>query len=263
MSNAEGTEEIGKALAKGRRQVLMSIILWGGFLLSIFVVFGLIMAGRGEGPPGTREVVTSTTINDKSTTTTAEYDKGTDSEFDEDNGTEDVNTLGDTGVNAPCCETDADCIAVKADCCGCQLGGRQKAVSRFERAEYLNDLNGRCDITECPFVNSTHRTCYSTPMCINGSCVMVFQEDAVRGLERDSCRFQCMIKGYDNGFCRDNGMECRMNDEIVYEYGNRFCEDRRLDICCCSNRTYAGEVDVEYAIEAAQQRYYEKPSVEP
>jgi hypothetical protein len=68
------------------------------------------------------------------------------------------------------CTTDADCVLVKADCCGCTAGGKASAIPRAEQARYEAALAGRCGDTMCVQVMSNDPSCSAKPRCASGSC---------------------------------------------------------------------------------------------
>jgi hypothetical protein len=70
------------------------------------------------------------------------------------------------------CASDADCVAVKADCCGCSAGGTQKALLRSALPEALAQLKKQCGETMCIQMISKDESCKKNPHCEQGICVL-------------------------------------------------------------------------------------------
>jgi hypothetical protein len=70
----------------------------------------------------------------------------------------------------PMCSKNNDCVATRADCCGCARGGVDTAVPAATRADYEQSLGCTGD-ESCPEVN----TCVAeeTPQCAQGTCKLV------------------------------------------------------------------------------------------
>ncbi|MBI2042450.1 MAG: hypothetical protein HYT21_01740 [Candidatus Nealsonbacteria bacterium] len=68
------------------------------------------------------------------------------------------------------CGTDADCVWVNADGCGCSAGGTATAIN----GKYINEWNLRFPKTFCPAVISMDWTCInSEPKCSNNRCILI------------------------------------------------------------------------------------------
>jgi kynurenine formamidase len=68
------------------------------------------------------------------------------------------------------CRSDADCVMLPADCCGCSAGGKLHAVPRTEQAGELLRYE-RCRKTVlCPQVMSTDPSCHAKARCVSGQC---------------------------------------------------------------------------------------------
>ncbi len=74
----------------------------------------------------------------------------------------------------PECEINADCVQVPADCCGCGLGGLDKAIPAALAEENENFLNCPVD-PACPGINVCNAD--ESAQCIAGSCALVGSTD--------------------------------------------------------------------------------------
>jgi len=73
------------------------------------------------------------------------------------------------------CSADSDCVAVRADCCGCNAGGKAMAINN----RYIFDWNGKCKTSEpvmCPAVMSDDPSCFGAPKCVNSRCEIINAE---------------------------------------------------------------------------------------
>src|SRR5580700_9917603 len=68
------------------------------------------------------------------------------------------------------CQNDEDCLAIKADCCGCRQGGTQKAIAKATLEQELKAINKRCEGTMCIQAISTSPSCAQSPVCRSGTC---------------------------------------------------------------------------------------------
>lgn len=68
------------------------------------------------------------------------------------------------------CQIDSDCVMVKADCCGCNQGGKQQAINIKYKDTWNANMNTLCAGTMCIQVISKHPSCAMNPQCINGIC---------------------------------------------------------------------------------------------
>lgn len=73
-------------------------------------------------------------------------------------------------LGPPSCSDDADCVATRADCCGCARGGRDTAVPAAQRNGHDAQLGCTGDEV-CPEVD----TCVpgETPRCAQGTCKLI------------------------------------------------------------------------------------------
>lgn len=65
------------------------------------------------------------------------------------------------------CMKDDDCIKVPSGCCGCNMGGTNKAVNKY----YYEPPN--CTGMGCLAVMSDHWTCFAEPKCIDNTCKLI------------------------------------------------------------------------------------------
>ncbi len=74
----------------------------------------------------------------------------------------------------PVCEKDRDCIAVPDGCCGCNEGGKKRAINRKYYSYWLGKKNDSCIFTRCESVLSDHLSCQKElkAKCVNSQCVM-------------------------------------------------------------------------------------------
>ena len=58
-------------------------------------------------------------------------------------------------VDSVPCQADTDCVPVKANCCGCNSGGKSVAIHKSKQESYERDLKKYCSAIErrsCPAV---------------------------------------------------------------------------------------------------------------
>ncbi len=81
-----------------------------------------------------------------------------------------VNAAG-KGKRPAVCKVDSDCTLVPADCCGCEDGGKQKAIPVRDEARYQKARRARCAETMCSAVVSQDSSCAITAaVCKEGQC---------------------------------------------------------------------------------------------
>jgi hypothetical protein len=74
---------------------------------------------------------------------------------------------------AAACKVDSDCFLVPDDCCGCTGGGKQKALSKKDRAGSERARQARCADTLCAEVMSQDPSCTATAaICKEGKCTL-------------------------------------------------------------------------------------------
>lgn len=68
------------------------------------------------------------------------------------------------------CQKDADCVSMKADCCGCAAGGQQTAVLRAYEKEALACAQRRCADTMCALMYGCNDS--AKAVCDAGLCTL-------------------------------------------------------------------------------------------
>lgn len=74
---------------------------------------------------------------------------------------------GDATLN---CSIDADCTKVKDGCCGCNQGGKQRAIAVTAEAAWLEKLASTCGDTFCMQMISRDPSCSQRVACVQGRC---------------------------------------------------------------------------------------------
>jgi hypothetical protein len=70
------------------------------------------------------------------------------------------------------CSTNEDCLTIKAECCGCKQGGKQKAINKSASQAMLASMEQACTGTICMQMISTDATCSKVAACVEGECVL-------------------------------------------------------------------------------------------
>lgn len=71
------------------------------------------------------------------------------------------------------CKSDADCVAIPADCCGCSAGGTQVAVAKADKAKTMAARAKSCGATTaCITMLSTDPSCAKKAACEKARCVL-------------------------------------------------------------------------------------------
>lgn len=70
------------------------------------------------------------------------------------------------------CRDNAGCALIKADCCGCQQGGKQRAVALAQAKEEEALSTKDCEGRVCMQMISTHESCQQSSVCENGRCIL-------------------------------------------------------------------------------------------
>jgi hypothetical protein len=68
------------------------------------------------------------------------------------------------------CVGDRDCVATRADCCGCQNGGTDTAVLASDASKF-DTMLGCPQQPQCPGINTC--TAGDTPRCVGGGCELL------------------------------------------------------------------------------------------
>jgi hypothetical protein len=70
------------------------------------------------------------------------------------------------------CKTAADCTLIPVECCGCNNGGGQQAVSKAKQHAAQAAQKSRCAKTMCPMMMSHDPSCAQLAACIGGTCTL-------------------------------------------------------------------------------------------
>lgn len=84
------------------------------------------------------------------------------------------------------CEVDADCVQVPADCCGCGLGGADKALPAGQAEDDANELNCPID-PACPGIDVCDAD--ESAQCISGQCTLAATPGSLQ--PPDAADMQC------------------------------------------------------------------------
>lgn len=68
------------------------------------------------------------------------------------------------------CKEDSQCTTVKADCCGCQKGGKQMAIAETSVENWSEKLSEECSDSVCAQMLSKDPSCTKTSKCNHGKC---------------------------------------------------------------------------------------------
>jgi hypothetical protein len=68
------------------------------------------------------------------------------------------------------CHEDTDCVLVTDGCCGCNEGGKQRALPKRAREAYEKKRQAICKKTMCPQLMSEHPTCEARAVCKDKVC---------------------------------------------------------------------------------------------
>jgi hypothetical protein len=75
------------------------------------------------------------------------------------------------------CQSDSDCIAIQADCCACNAGGSNIAISKSYKDTWVAQLSAKCKDKACLAVMSQDISCRSTPACQDNVCTLVLESN--------------------------------------------------------------------------------------
>ena len=70
------------------------------------------------------------------------------------------------------CTKDADCALAKADCCGCEAGGKARAIGHARLTAWAKDLATHCATTMCAEMISHDASCSKAAVCADGRCAL-------------------------------------------------------------------------------------------
>ena len=70
------------------------------------------------------------------------------------------------------CHEDTDCVLVTDGCCGCNEGGKQRAIPKKARDGYEKKRQGICKKTMCPQLMSEDQSCVGRAVCKEKTCAL-------------------------------------------------------------------------------------------
>jgi hypothetical protein len=70
------------------------------------------------------------------------------------------------------CHADTDCVLVTDGCCGCNEGGKQRAVPVKARDAYEKKRKSICKQTMCPQLMSEDQSCVGHAVCKEKTCAL-------------------------------------------------------------------------------------------
>jgi hypothetical protein len=70
------------------------------------------------------------------------------------------------------CHDDTDCVLVTDGCCGCNEGGKQRALPKNARDNYEKKRHAMCKSTMCPQLMSEDKTCEARAVCKDKLCAL-------------------------------------------------------------------------------------------
>jgi hypothetical protein len=70
------------------------------------------------------------------------------------------------------CHDDTECVLVTDGCCGCNEGGKQRALPKNARESYEKKRQAICKKTMCPQLMSEDKTCEARAVCKNKVCAL-------------------------------------------------------------------------------------------
>jgi len=82
-------------------------------------------------------------------------------------------TLPEITASIRTCNTAADCVRVKADCCGCTMSGQAAALNRKYEPDWQSTLKQKCVNIACLQALSSHWTCFADIKCVKNKCTLV------------------------------------------------------------------------------------------
>lgn len=82
-------------------------------------------------------------------------------------------TLPEITASIRTCNTAADCVRVKADCCGCTSGGQAAALNKKYESDWKKTLDVKCQNVACIAAISNHWSCFADIKCIKNKCTLV------------------------------------------------------------------------------------------
>lgn len=80
-----------------------------------------------------------------------------------------IQTVSPESDNILACLDDSECIAVRADNCGCTAGGTATSINK----NYVDLWEKDHPLQICPAVMSLDWTCSAIPQCLSNQCKLV------------------------------------------------------------------------------------------
>jgi hypothetical protein len=77
-----------------------------------------------------------------------------------------------SAVDTAECHEDTDCVAVTDGCCGCNEGGKQRAIPKRARDAYEKKRQNICKKTMCPQIMSEDQSCVGRAVCKEKACAL-------------------------------------------------------------------------------------------
>jgi hypothetical protein len=143
--------------------------------------------------------------------------------------------------DAVACEVDSDCVAIRASCCPCSMGGEMRAVNREHE-----DAVPACDISRplrCPAVYSCND---EVPACVSNRCELVPPAPA----EGEHCGGLAGLACADGSYCHyEEGAMCGAADQTgtCREIPTGACTREYRPVCGCDGRNYGNPCSAEHA----------------
>lgn len=70
------------------------------------------------------------------------------------------------------CQADTDCVLVTDGCCGCNEGGKQRAIPKRAKDNYEKKRGSICKGTMCPQLMSEDQSCEGRAVCKEKKCAL-------------------------------------------------------------------------------------------
>ncbi|MBU1939132.1 hypothetical protein KKH30_00025 [Candidatus Micrarchaeota archaeon] len=127
-----------------------------------------------------------------------------------------------TTVNVFECETDADCINIRDQCCDCNHSGTNTSINRDYEQCWLDYVNTQfnCSHAFCKAMPSRDESCFSVPACTNGLCSSVADgcpsNPPPKGVcdDGDVRKYACPdLTEHDWCFCENGQWQCMTSPE--------------------------------------------------
>lgn len=88
-------------------------------------------------------------------------------------GTNHQSTVDNSRQNSASCETNADCVLVNTNCCGCQAGGEAIAVHKSQKDSHDRRLKEQCAGEVSMLCPQWYRCKDFQAQCRNSQCVTI------------------------------------------------------------------------------------------